>query len=152
RPDARSATKTATATELSQSETADILRRLPPMKIDPSWVQEFALREGSLPPPRTGNAIETSFPAPASAPEPVAAGPLEVLRYSPEGPVPMAPELSITFSQPMVALTSLDELTINVPATLNPQPPGVWHWLGTRTLVFTPVDRFPMATTYVVTV
>lgn len=82
----------------------------------------------------------------------MAAGPLEVLRYSPEGAVPMAPELSITFSQPMVELTSQDEATINVPVKLNPQPPGKWRWLGTRTLVFTPVDRFPMATTYVVTI
>jgi len=122
------------------------------MKIDSSGVQEFALREGSLPPPRTGNTIETSFPVSTAAPDPVTAGPLEVLRYSPEGAVPMAPELSISFSQPMISLTSPDEATTNVPVKLSPQPPGKWRWLGTRTLIFDPQERFPMATTYVVTI
>gem|GEM_PF-5137978 len=32
-------------------------------------------------------------------------GPLEVIRYSPDGDVPIAPSLSITFSQPMIAVT-----------------------------------------------
>ena len=78
----------------------DVLRRLPPIKVDPSDNQEFALREGSLPPPRTGNTIETPFPASGAADkEPVVAGPLQVLRYSPEGAVPIAPELSVTFQR-----------------------------------------------------
>ena len=152
-PEATSATKLTTASELSQSETENIQRRLPPMKVDPSDAQEFALREGSLPPPRTGNTAETSFPASASAAiEPVTSGPLEVLRYSPEGGVPAAPELSITFSQPMIALTSQEEAATNVPVKLNPQPPGKWRWLGTKTLIFQPQGGFPMATTYSVTV
>ena len=29
-----------------------------------------------------------------------------------------------------------------------PQPPGEWRWVGTRTLVFEPEGRFPMATDY----
>jgi hypothetical protein len=126
--------KNATASELSQSETENVLKRLPPIKIDPTDAQEFALREGPLPAPRTGNIIETSFPSSATAAiDSVTAGPLEVLRYSPEGSVASAPELSITFSQPMVPLTAQDEPTIYVPVTLNPQPPGAWRWLGTRT-------------------
>ena len=145
--------KSSNASELSQTETENILKRLPPMKIDPSGVQEFALRKGPLPPPRTGNTIETSFPASASAAnDKVTAGPLEVLRYSPEGAVPIAPELTIAFSQPMVALTSQDEAATNIPVKLNPQPPGKWRWLGTKTLIFKPDERFPMATTYVVNV
>ena len=152
-PEARSPSKLATTTELSQTETEKILRRLPPIKTEPSDVQQFALREGSLPPPRTGNTIQISFPAANNtAIEPVASGPLEVVRYSPEGSVPNAPELSITFSQPMVALTSQEEAATSVPVKLNPQPPGKWRWLGTKTLVFDPADRFPMATNYLVTV
>jgi len=152
-PESRPKTKLATATELSQSEAENILRRLPPIKVDSSDTQEFALREASLPPPRTGNTIETAFPASdAVANEPVAAGPLEVLRYSPAGAVPTAPELSITFSQPMVALTSQAEAATNVPVKLSPQPSGKWRWLGTRTLIFQPDGKFPMATTYSVTV
>ena len=153
-PEVKPETKLAPATDLSLSETEQILRRLPPMKVDPASVQEFALRESSLPPPRTGNIIQTSFPASTAAAtnEPVTAGPLEVLRYSPEGSVPYAPELSITFSQPMVALTSQEEAATTVPVKLDPQPPGKWRWLGTKTLVFDPDGRFPMATTYNVTV
>ena len=40
--------KPTTASELSQTETENILKRLPPMKVDPSGVQEFALREGPV--------------------------------------------------------------------------------------------------------
>lgn len=152
-PEARPTTKLATTIELSQSETENVLNRLPPMKIDPIDAQEFALRDRSLPPPRTGNIIEASFPAPAAAArEPVTSGPLQVVRYSPEGAVPIAPELSVTFSQPMVALTSQEEAATNVPVKLTPQPPGKWRWLGTKTLIFDPQQRFPMATTYIVTV
>ena len=149
----RSAIKMATASELSQAEAENILKRLPPMKVDPTGVQEFALRERSLPPPRTGNTIDTAFPAPfAPTNETVSSGPLEVVRYSPEGGVPNAPELNVTFSQPMVALTSQDEAATNVPVKLNPQPPGKWRWLGTKTLIFHPDGGFPMATSYTVTV
>ena len=67
----------------------------------------------------------------------------------PEGDVPLAPHLSITFSQPMVALDSHAGLSREaVPARLSPQPPGEWRWVGTRTLVFEPEGRFPMATDY----
>ena len=52
-PETGSATKPATASELSQSEIETVLKRLPPMKAEPSG--EFAPRENSLPPPRTGN-------------------------------------------------------------------------------------------------
>src|SRR6185503_19826960 len=84
-PEPRSATQPAAATELSQSETENVLKRLPPMTEDASDAQVFALREGSLPPPRTGNRVDVSFPAPATAAnETVTSGPLEVLRYSPE--------------------------------------------------------------------
>ncbi|HEU4872138.1 MAG TPA: Ig-like domain-containing protein, partial [Pyrinomonadaceae bacterium] len=152
-PEQRSTTKPATSTELSETDTNAILKRLPPIKVDPNTSQDFALRERSLPPPRTGNTIDISFPASAVVSnEEVTAGPLEVVRYSPEGAVPMAPELSVTFSQPMIALTSMEEAARTVPLKLNPQPPGKWRWVGTKTLLFQPEVRFPMATTFVVTV
>ena len=70
----------------------------------------------------------------------------------PEGEVPLAPELSITFSQPMVAVTSQDDAASVQPVVLKPQPKGTWRWIGTRTIVFDPEIRFPQATTYTVTV
>jgi len=75
-----------------------------------------------------------------------------VIRYSPEGDVTLAPNLSITFSQPMVAVSSQQEAAENIPVKLLPQPPGKWRWVGTKTLVFQPEGRFPMATQYSVTV
>src|SRR5688572_23024473 len=91
---------------------------------------------------RTGNTVEVSFPAPGTSnAETVTAGPLEVVRYSPEGSIPLAPELSITFSQPMVAVTSQEEAATSVPVKLSPQPPGRWRWLGTKTLIFQQIGR-----------
>src|SRR4029078_2470120 len=62
------------------------------------------------------------------------------------------PVLTLAFSHPRVTLTSQEEAATNIPVKLNPQPPGKWRWLGTKTLIFKPDDRFPMATTYVVNV
>ena len=85
-------------------------------------------------------------------------GPLEVLRYAPEGDVPLAPNLSVTFNQPMVALTGISDLAKDdVPVRLSPQPEGQWRWVGTKTLLFEPAaktgfaaGRFPAATRYTV--
>ena len=79
-----------------------------------------------------------------------------MLRYAPEGDVPLAPNLNVTFNQPMVALTSLGDLAAqDVPVKLSPQPAGKWRWIGTKTLAFEPqataatgTARFPMATKY----
>ena len=70
-------------------------------------------------------------------------------RVSPEGEVALAPRLSITFSQPMIAVTSQDAAAAVVPVKVTPEPVGKWRWVGTRTLIFEPEPRFPMATEYV---
>lgn len=144
------------ATRLSESEAQNVLKRLPEIKATDQDEQEFAFRERSLPAPRTGKTINAAFPQPVERPGPDVATstrPLEVLRHSPEGEVPLAPQLSVTFSQPMVAVTSQDELAAGaVPVRLTPQPKGRWRWVGTKTLVFEPEGRFPMATVYQVSV
>ena len=56
--------------------------------------------------------------------------------------------LSVTFSQPMVAVTSQDDAATTVPVKLSPTPKGRWRWIGTRTLLFDPEVRFPQATSY----
>src|SRR5712692_6631857 len=152
-PEARPVSKVAKATMLSDPETQAIINRLPPIKAEPSDEAEFALREKSLPPPRTGTILQP-FPAPneIAGPDKKATGPLEVVRYSPEGDVPIAPSLSVTFSEAMVAVSSQEEAAENVPVRLSPQPPGKWHWIGTKTLLFEPDVRFPMATQYSVNV
>jgi uncharacterized protein YfaS (alpha-2-macroglobulin family) len=148
----------AVAAKLSDEETQNLLRRLQPIKTDDSDEQDFAIRDKSLPPPRTGKTIQTTFPALASvAPPDVTANinsnaPLQVLRFAPEGDVPLVPQVSVTFSQPMVAVTSQSDAAQNVPVKLTPQPQGKWRWVGTKTLLFEADNdqRFPAATDYTV--
>src|SRR5262249_16851275 len=139
------------AEPFSDEATQNLLKRLPPIKVEGDDEKDFALRDRSLPAPRTGQTISEAFPPAGGANqgEQVASGPLEILRVSPEGAVPIAPHLSVTFSQPMVAVTSNEDLSASqVPVKLSPQPRGKWRWLGTKTLLFDPAVRFPMATNY----
>ncbi|HEV7745746.1 MAG TPA: DUF6049 family protein [Pyrinomonadaceae bacterium] len=148
----------ATATSLSEEETRKLLARLPPLKSDASDVVGFKLRESTQPPPRAGKTIQAAFASPASdAPlSPIAtSAPLEVTRFTPEGEVSLAPILTVTFSQPMVAVSSQESAVAHVPVTLTPQPQGKWRWLGAQTLMFQPDaegGRMPMATNYTVTI
>ena len=143
------------AVRLSQAEADRVLDRLPALAAEPRALP-FALREPSLPPPRAGRTERVSFPPPpgdAARPDAGAAGPLSVLRRMPEGDVPLAPHLSVTFSQPMLALDSHAALALaDLPLRLEPQPPGEWRWVGTRTLVFEPEGRFPMASAFRATI
>jgi len=154
-PDAAPPVPVAQGTPLSDAEIGQVLARLPALTPAVTDVEEFRLPEESLPPPRTGDTVDEPFPPEpaADATDAVPAGPLEVLRFSPEGEVPLAPFLSVTFNQPMVPLATVEELTVaDVPVTLTPSVPGVWKWVGTKTLTFeatgAEVDRLPMATEY----
>ncbi|HXK10111.1 MAG TPA: alpha-2-macroglobulin family protein [Vicinamibacteria bacterium] len=138
------------AERLADADARRVLDRLAPLAAEPRE-EAFAAREPSLPPPRAGRPVQASFPPEEERgrPDVAPAGALEVVRRMPEGDVPLAPHLAITFSQPMVAVSSPDRLAREtVPARLVPQPPGEWRWVGTRTLLFEPTGRFPMATDY----
>lgn len=148
--------KEAKLSPLTPNEVAALLKRLPEFKAKPES-SEFALREKSLPAPKTGDNKLSSFPPPVAKAKDVAADSqeLQVLRHAPVGEVPIAPQLSVTFNQPMVAVTSHQELAKQQPPVrLTPQPEGTWRWVGTRTLLFDPrlsegaEARFPMATEY----
>ncbi len=146
-PAAADHSKPADARLLTPIETAPLFARMSPLA--PAATSTFALRPGSQPPPKPGDTVTTSFPAPPSAPPaPVETGELRVLRYMPEGPVSIAPRLTITFSQPMVAVTSQTDAAATQPVKLTPQPKGRWRWLGTRTAVFDADPRFPQATAF----
>ncbi len=144
---------------LSDEEIAAILARLPELTAEPEDQVDLRLPADSLPPPRPGQTVQEDFPPPPAVvtPEPVAAGPLQVLRYAPEGQIALAPFVNVTFDQPMVPLATLEALAAaDVPVRLEPSLPGTWKWLGTKTLSFeydsAQIDRLPMATEYVVTV
>ena len=111
-PDEAEAIPLATTEPLSEDEIEQIMVRLPSLIVDSADQVDFNLPEDSLPPPRTGDTIEEPFPPPeaASTPTAVEAGPLEVLRYAPEGEIPLAPFLNVTFNQPMVPLGTLEDL------------------------------------------
>ncbi len=148
-----------TSEPLTEEEIEQILVRLPSLIIDSSDQVDFNLPPEPIPPPRTGETIDEPFPPaePSDVPDPVTAGPLEVLRFAPEGEIPIAPFVNITFNQPMVPLGTLNDLAAEeVPVQLDPDLPGTWRWLGTKTLTFqfdsTEIDRMPMATEYLVTI
>ena len=134
-----------------------ILDRLPPLETQPTDQLDFRLPTELLPPPRPGTTITQTFPPTGTAPAGVEVvdGPLEVLRFAPEGEIPIAPFLSVTFNQPMVPLTTLAELSAaDIPVKITPELTGTWKWLGTKTLTFeyksAEIDRFPKATEYTV--
>jgi uncharacterized protein YfaS (alpha-2-macroglobulin family) len=145
-------------TRMSDTAASRLLARLPALRPEPSETVSFQLRERSLPPPAIGKVLDAAFQPLLPSTPPVTASvatPLEVLRVAPEGEVELAPLLSITFSLPMVAVSSQEEAAAVVPVTLSPQPAGKWRWLGAQTLIFQPDaegGRLPMATEYTVTI
>jgi uncharacterized protein YfaS (alpha-2-macroglobulin family) len=139
---------------LTAAEVDKLLSRTKGFEAEIGDAAEFAMRPGSAPPPRTGKTEKIAFP-PEVALKPNEMGNpgvLEVVRFAPEGEVPVAPNVSLTFSKPMTAVTSQEEAAKIMPATVTPQPVGSWRWLGTRTLLFKPDGRFPMATDYTIEV
>ncbi len=157
----------AETTALTQEQLRNLLTRLPSILADDGDVQQYRLPGQSLPPPRPGLEVTLPFPPPQAeaAPDEYADSPsrppgarnttLDVLRFSPEGEVPLAPQLSVTFNQPMVPLSSRQELAQeDVPLKLSPAVRGHWRWVGTKTLLFEAdvdgIDRMPMATEYTV--
>lgn len=152
--DGRQARVVADATPLTAGETQAVLARLPALDAPKTDTSDFAKRQRSLPPPRAGETVKTAFPPederarPAEVDAPDTA--LEVVRYQPEGEVPIVPHLSVSFNKPMVTIAShADTIAQNVPVKLTPQPPGQWRWVGAKTLLFEPeAGRFPMATKY----
>ncbi len=143
---------------LDDAATVAILGRLPAWEV-PDESSDFNRPATSLSPPRIGATVDTAFPPLAGVLPPVTTGgaPLEVVRFQPEGDLALAPFVSVTFNQPMVALSTLEQLDqADVPATITPDVPGRWRWIGTRTLRFEVepglTDRLPMATEYTVTI
>ncbi|MBK8467441.1 MAG: hypothetical protein IPL32_16615 [Chloracidobacterium sp.] len=141
----------ASTDPLSQGDANSILKRLPEIKPEKDDQTDFAKRVGTLPAPKTGQKIPVKFPSDETRGTPkidTSGETLQVIRFSPEGEIPLAPDLSVTFSQPMVTVTSQEEAAKFAPVELTPQVEGRWRWLGTKTLMFDTTKRFPMATKF----
>ena len=147
----------APALLLPSGDADRILARLPALVPAPTAADSFAFPARTLPPPRAGRVTLAAFPAPDSAPPPRpgprAPAPLVVVRGAPQGEVEVGAEVTVTFSQPMVPLSSVSQVeSRRLPLRLSPQPEGSWRWLDVRTLVFTPRGRMPAATEYTVSI
>src|SRR5438552_58999 len=153
-----SAVPAANGDKLDPAAISAVVSRFPPFPTGGGAVA-FKRPPESLPRPRVGATITKPFGATStqdSHPLPTDTGRLRVLRYQPIGDVDIAPDLSVTFSQPMVPLGTLAQLDqAAVPVKVTPALNGRWRWIGTRTLRFEftgAVDRLPMATSYSVEV
>lgn len=140
----------APAEKLPEAETAALLARLPAQR-PPAPEEPFRFPPPTVPPPKTGNVLPLLKPSTEAVPVRQPVAPLEVVRFAPNGYMAVAPNLTVTFSQPMIPVGSAESAVVtNPPVELTPQPPGRWRWLDTRTLRFEPEGRFPMATEYAV--
>ncbi|CAF3912925.1 unnamed protein product [Adineta steineri] len=128
--------------------------------------QEFFKREATIKAPKTGQIIQTPFPPPSEDRKEdldidveqlkqlakQEAGPLIIERYSPtetEINYSLA-AVTITFNQPMIAVSTLNENTNveNLGISLTPNLEGRWRWTGTKTIQFEPKHRLPYSTKY----
>lgn len=135
-----------------KEEALALLAQVPTLEV-PFREEELYLPPERLRPPLAGDMEIQSFPPPETSDlEPSMtqdARSLQVLRFTPSQNVDVAPYVSVTFSKPMVPLTSHATLAVqDIPVTLSPQPAGEWYWLGTQTLIFQPAGRLAGATRY----
>ncbi|MEJ7625127.1 MAG: alpha-2-macroglobulin family protein [Pyrinomonadaceae bacterium] len=136
---------------LTNADTKKLLGRVPEIKSSVDDKAEFLKRVGSMPAPKTGTRVPVKFPSDEQRGMPkidTSGNTLQVVRFSPEGEVSLAPDLNVTFSKPMVAVTSQEQASQYAPIELSPQVEGRWRWLGTKTLMFDTTTRFPMATKF----
>lgn len=160
-PGAGARTAVAAGRPLTAAESQRLLARLQPLRAQATPADSFYFPAETLAPPRAGRTIAEPFPPRDSlAPPPArpvttvpAAPALEVIRRAPEGEVDLGAEVTVTFSQPMVALSSVGNVAAQaVPVRLTPQPAGAWRWIDARTVKFEPAGRLPMATVFTVEV
>jgi hypothetical protein len=128
--------------------------------------QEFFKRKATIKAPKTNKIIQTPFPLPAEDRKEdleidieqlkqlakQEAGPLIIERYSPNETqidYPLA-NVTITFNQPMIAVSSLDD-QMNIEdlgISLIPTLEGRWRWTGTKTVQFEAKHRLSYSTKY----
>ncbi len=116
------------------------------------------IKKGPRPPERVGEQIKLPFPPPPQA-QPTrpavspSSTPLAIVLHQPEGTEQTPPAISVTFNQPMVAVSSVAEVSRTTPPIrVEPAVAGAFKWLGTTTLSLQPKVRLPYATHFDVTV
>ncbi|HXF43046.1 MAG TPA: MG2 domain-containing protein, partial [Pyrinomonadaceae bacterium] len=134
---------------LDPVRTEQLVSLLPDIGSEGELQSDFKLSNATIPPPKTGERLPIINPGEMISPPDVNTNTkLEIVRFAPSGEVGKAAELTVTFSDPMVSITSQDQALENIPVELSPKVEGGWRWLGTKTLLFAAKPRFPMATEY----
>ncbi|MGK4004183.1 Ig-like domain-containing protein [Sorangium sp. So ce1036] len=80
-----------------------------------------------------------------------AEGPFAVVFGAPRGQTTSPAEINLVFNRPMRPL-DLAGGEVSAPASLKPQVPGQWRWVGSSGLTFAPEGRLPRATEFTVEV
>lgn len=81
------------------------------------------------------------------------AGKLQVAAANPTGPTQGEVRPTVTFDRPVAPMATADELRrLPAPASIDPDVPGEWRWLGSSTVEFVPEKPMPLATAFRVTV
>ena len=127
---------------------------------------DFFRREATIKAPKTGEIIQTTFPPPLSERKEDSdvdieqlkqlakqeAGPLIIERYSPseEQIDYVLPNVTLTFNQPIITVSLLDESrnVEDLGISLTPKIDGRWRWTGTKTVQFEAQHRFPYSTKF----
>ena len=137
----------------------DLWAGVPPLVQQPGDVAEDLVPEpGPAKPEQVGEVVELPFPPPISVEPPTGTsdapeGPLEVLRYGPDGDQTLVEAIRVSFNHPMVPLASIEALRQQpAPLSIEPAVDGEFRWLGTRTVAFYPTGRMPFSTDYTVTI
>ncbi len=111
----------------------------------PAEVVDVNRPADTLLPPTVENRVDGTFPPDAGSPaipDAPADGPLEILRVQPEGLVDLAPFISVTFNEPMIPLSTLNQIDdLDVPVEITPDREALaelgfqtrWRWIGART-------------------
>lgn len=137
---------------LTQAQTDALLAPLPTIEREAGDRQNFVQRPDGPPAPDTDGNQQPAFPAQTGTAPSVEAEAPRILRHAPQGEVERAELISLSFSEPMVALDRHDS-DVTPPIRLSPEVDGNWRWVDTRTLVFEPdAGRLPMATNFDVSV
>ena len=142
------------AVQLSEAELLRALDALPVLAVNDDAAAAILLPTERREPPAHTGMRPSVFPPEGAAERPLpVAESLSVLRHAPEGEVALSPNVSLTFSRPMVPISSQAVVADrDLPVELTPRPEGEWMWLGTQTLLFQPKGRMPGATRYTVRV
>ncbi len=141
------------AKRLPEAAAAELLAKVPQLTVlttDRSPKLPVTRRD---PPPTVGLEVQAFQPRGDEAPQVPQPGDLEVVRFTPSGPVDWVPRVHIVFSKPMVPLSSHAALAERLPeVTMSPPLEGEWRWQGTQALLFQPSETPAGATRYKVKV